>query len=555
MVQKQKSDKWLILQSFVFLVLSLSFIMPSGDTHCPSGVCTLSIGNWHLHDALWHISLSKLGFVSWPLANPFISGQVLHGYNFLIDYILYLLIKIGISPFFSFFKILPIVAGILYVWTVTKFVQSRTSSPLKANLLAFFLYFGSSFSYLATIYASSTFYYASLRGFPVVSSIQPATMFLNLQFAFSLSIILWILMILARPMFKRRAQILGALFFILFGLKFYAGIIALGLVGGITFLRGVRKGLKAIRLPEIFTISLGSIVGLVIFYGISGSTQIPFTWAPFAITHLLIDDPLLFYNHSLTLARYYLYANNTGFSPRLIGIELYSIGLFLLINFGTRIISCIYVIKESIHRTLSDEYLVITGIILLTVLVPILFVQDGGWYNTMQFLYYGVWLSGIVMTEMLFEIVSTSWKYRYIFFVAIILFTIPNDIEQIRYLTAEQVSIGSDELKALSILKAAPPGVVHIFNSEHKNALVPALAEKFTYYLDTDQLMVTHAEYQDRLAFMTKYSGGSITTVPANYYLIYKNEWGTEDAIRALTSPTQYELIYDSNEIALYHKI
>lgn len=553
-MQKAPRDTWLIVQSVIFMILSLSFIIPSGNTICGDGICTLRIGNWHMHDALWHISLAKLGFVSWPLQNPFIAGESLRGYNFLLDFILFGLTKLGISPFFSFFKLLPVIAGLLYVWSVIKFVGSRTADRLKANLLAFFLYFGSSFSYLATLYAGHTFYYASLRGFPVVASIQPATMFLNLQFAFSLSIILWILIIMRKEVFKRRAIILGILFFLLFGFKFYGGVVALLIVGGLE-LFNLKKKLNTSKILELIAVVIGSGIGILLFYGLSSSTSFPFSWAPFALTHLLIDDPLLFYNHSLTLARYYLYTNSSGFSPRLWMIEGLSILLFLLINFGPRILSFIYVAKESIRKSLSDEYKIFTLVIVLTATAPILFVQDGGWYNTMQFLYYGVWLSGILMAEMLFELLQSKNRFKYIIVAAVILLTLPNNVEQLRFITADQNIVSDDELKALNVLKDSPTGVVHIFNSEHKDALVPALAEKPTYYLDTDQLMVTHAPYEERLAFMKKYSGGSITTVPANYYFIYKNEWGTEDAIRALTSPTQYELIYNSQGIAIYHKL
>ncbi len=554
-MRKCSIDTWLIIQSLIFLFLALSFIVPNGNTSCIGDICTLSIGNWHMHDALWHISLAKLGFTSWPLQNPFMAGETLHGYNFLLDFILFGLTKLGISPFFSFFKLLPIVAGLLYVCSVVKFVSSRTTNRLKANLLAFFLYFGSSFSYLATLYAGQTFYYSSLRGFPVVSSIQPTTMFLNLQFAFSLSIILWIIMLMGRQAYKRRALVLGILFFILFGFKFYGGVVALALVVGMQLIESLKKRITLSKILELVAIGTGSVAGILIFYGLSTSSSFPFTFSPLALTHLLIDDPLLFYNHSLTLARYYLYENNSGFSPRLWVIEGVSILLFLLINFGPRILSFFYVVKESIAKNLSDEYKIFSLIIVLTAIIPILFVQDGGWYNTMQFLYYGVWLSGILMAEMLFNILQSKNRWKYIFVGAIVLLTIPNNIEQLRYLKSEKNVISSDELRALSVLKDAPPGVVHIFNSEHKDALVPAIAEKPTYYLDTDQLMVTHAPYQERLAFMQKYSGGSITTVPADYYFIYKKEWGTEDAIRALSSPTQYELIYDSQNIAIYHKL
>ena len=527
-----KTHFWLLLQAIVFLFISLSFIIPSGNYSCISGVCGLWIGSWQMHDALWHISLAKLGFGTWPLHNPFMAGASLHSYNFLLDAIIYGLSQLGISPFFSFFKLLPVVAASIYVVSVFSFLHSRTLDLVRANLLAFFLFFGNGMSYLATLYQDHSFYYASLRGFPVVTSIEPTTMFQNLQYSFSLSLLLWLLILLKKSVTKWTPLFYGFIFFLLFGFKFYAGVV--GILIALGYLWRQFKSLLAI--------GSGSLLGLVIFYGLSSHSGFPFVWAPFALTHLLIDDPLLFYNHSLTLARYYLADHLHGFSPRLIFIEGWSVFLFLMVNFGVRIIGFFYGISHRAWLTL---------VILITILLPIFFIQDGGWYNTMQFLYYGVWLSGILLAEWLASLIHSHWKLGMLITVIAIILTIPNDLEQLRLLTAPQILVGREELQALSILKDSPPGTVHLSDPIHKTGLVPALAEKYPYYLDTDQLMVTHSDYQDRLAYLTKYSGGSITQVPAQYYLIYKQDVGSPDAIQALDHP-EYTKLYDSPTITLF---
>lgn len=541
-----------LVQSVIFLFLSLSFILPSGNYNCINNICNLSIGNWHLHDSLWHLSLVNLGFESWPLQNPFLAGEPLSNYNFLIDYVIYLLSRLGVPPLLSFFKILPILGALLYVWSVAKFVRATSSDQLKQNLLAFFLYFGSSFSYLATLYKGDGLYYATLRGFPVISSITPTTMFLNLQFAFSLSLILWIIMIIRDRNRPAKPLFLGILFFALFGLKFYGGVVALLLILGYSFRSIIYRRYTLSHFLELIVIGVFSLASLAIFYGFSGESSSPFAWAPFALTRLMIDDPLLFYNHSLTLARYYLYENRVGFSPRLVAIELYSIALFLIFNFGTRLIGICYGMIAVIKKRLDFHHLTSLIVILITALIPIIFVQRGGWYNTMQFLYYGTWLSGLLLADLLYKLSTSKLPGKKIFLVVVIIFTLPTLLDQFRYLQAEQVVIGHDELAMLNTLKALPSGVVHITNPEFKNALVPALAHKPVYYLDTDQLMVTDSPYQDRLATIKKYSGGSITSVPADYYLVYKSEYGSDAAILALSNPQVFELTYDSADLALY---
>lgn len=543
---------YLFVQAIVFLFLSLSFIIPNGNYSCVESVCSLSIGSWHLHDSLWHLSLVNLGFSTWPLQNPFLAGEYLSNYNFLIDYLIYLLKMVGISPLISFFKILPIFGALLYVLSVTRFVGFMTSDRLKQNLLAFFLYFGSSFSYLSTILRGDGLYYATLRGFPVIASINPPAMFLNLQFAFSLSVILWIIMILKNQGHTHKTLVLGILFFILFGLKFYGGVVAILLLLGYSLSHLFVHKYTKINLVQMIVVGIFSLASLAIFYGLSSHSDSPFAWAPFALTRLMIDDPLLFYNHSLTLARYYLYENKLGFSPRLIAIELYSIGLFYLFNFGTRILGLGYTLYLLLKKHIAIDHIIFLIIILITALIPLLFVQRGGWYNSMQFLYYGAWLSGILLAELLFKLTRSKLILSKLVVGLIIVFTLPTTIDQLRYLNEEQVVIDHDELTMLNILRELPPGVVHITNSEYKNALVPALAHKPVYYLDTDQLMVTSSLYEERLAIIRKYSGGSITSVPADYYLVYKEEYGSDAAIIALSNPKVFELSYDSQDIALY---
>ncbi len=545
--------KLFIVQSVIFSAIALSFILPNGNFSCVGVSCTLSIGNWHMHDALWHISLAKLGFNTWPLTNPYMAGQTLTGYNFLLDYLLHLLTKIGISPFVSFFKLLPILATAIYVFSVTSYIKSVTANKIKANILAFFLYFGSSATYLATLYAGKTFYYASLRGFPVVSVINPSTMFLNLQFAFSLSVFLWIMIVRKWGSSWGKNLLLLVLFFIMFGFKFYGGAVALAYYLGTKGIDFIRKR-RLSDLFSIFPVLLGSSLGLLLFYGLSKNPEFPFVWSPLSLTHLMIDDNLLFGNHSLTLARYYLYENSTSFSPRLWAIEGVSIILFLIINFGTRLLGIYYAIKQVLAKKLSPEQVVITLVILLTAVAPILFVQSGGWYNTMQFLYYGTWLAGLLSAELVFELVSNKSLTGWILVLIIILLTIPNCLEQLRFIKEPQSVVSSDEMSALALLQKQPDGIVHVSESVHKQGLVPALAEKSTYYLDTDQLMVTHVNYEDRLAYINKYSGGSISMVIADYYLIYKADYGSTDAMAALSSRA-YDLLYDSSTIALYKKL
>lgn len=532
--------KWLLsIQAIIFALISLSFIVGNGLYRCLNGVCGLYIGSWHMHDALWHLSLIKLAFNSYPFQHPFMSGQLLTGYNYGLDLVMFAITRLGLDPLFIFFRLMPIMAALLYVYLVIRFVRATYPQSLASqNLLAFFLFFGNSMSYLATLYASHNFDYATLKGFPVVTSLQPVSMFLNLQYAFSLSFFLMLILLMRRSTSWRNNLYLGLVIFILWSLKFYAGAVAM-LYLILSSLAHLRQ-----KLPLLGLSLVGTFLAWGIFYR-GGGQGIPFAFSPFALSHLMIDDVLLFYNHSLTLARYYLYEHGGLTSPRLWLVELYCVILFILLNFGVRIFGLI----GYIFNRRRDLPLIIT--IIITLSAPLLFVQKGGWYNTMQFLYYGVWLAGISSASWLINIAKVSWRR-----IAIILFivlSLPNTLEQISYFSKKQDVIEQRELLAMEALGKLPPGVVHLSQPHKKNGIVPALSGKFPFYLDTDQLMVTGVDYLPRLELIKKYSGGSIMSVPADYYLIYKNDEGSTDSLRNMDLGS-FESLYDDELLRLYRR-
>jgi len=162
-----KTNKLLLLQAVLFFFLSISLIVTNGLYSCWWGSCGLYIGQWHMHDALWHISLVKSAFNSFPFPHPFFAGGTVYGYNYFIDLILFALTKFGLEPFFVFFRFLPIVISVLYIFVSIQYVKSQSKGSTQINSIIFFLFFGSSLSYLATLYADNTFFYSSMRGFPV----------------------------------------------------------------------------------------------------------------------------------------------------------------------------------------------------------------------------------------------------------------------------------------------------------------------------------------------------------------------------------------------------
>lgn len=529
-----RTNRLLRWQALLFLFVSLSLIVTNGLSNCWFGACGVTVGQWHMHDAFWHISMAKIAFNSWPFAHPFFAGETVFGYNYFIDLILFALTKIGINPFVGFFQILPICIALAYVIMVVKYTTTFCRNQLEINATSFFLFFGNSLAYLATLYAQHTFFYASLRGFPVVTSIQPTMMFLNLQYALSLVGILLVLYIFKTSRKPRSLIWLTLLSFAVSGLKFYGGIVLMLMMGGMIGLRLLRRDHVKLRLVQLTVMTLGTLAASALFYSNAGSDGFPFAFWPLALPHVLIDDPVLFNNHSWTLARYFLYEHGGWRSPRLLALESFTVFLLAIMNFGTRLIGLAVLGVKKLRSQLNLDDGIILLVIAGTFAMPVFFVQDGGWFNTMQFLYYGIFLASLYAGRVLtFLLGSNKWWSR-LLAVGVIVLTLPNMIEQLRFVTAKQNIIPQSEVEVLEKLSHAPGKVVYISNPEAKNAIVPALSGKTAYYLDVDQLMVTHIDYAARREEVLHVNPQNIASLPVDYFYIYRRDEGGEALIAAL---------------------
>lgn len=538
-----KHNKYILIFSFFFIILSGSLIFNSGYKSCETSGCSYYFSEWQMHDALWHISLAKLAFDSYPFTNPFYSGANLSGYNYFLDLVLYGMQFFKIDAIIGYFFVLPTLAIIFYLYSSWIFLRDYCSSLFERYLASFFLYFATSLSYLATLFSSSTLNGATLRGFPVVTSLHPPSMLLNLPYAFSLPILLYILVWLKKNPSKSSPLLFLVLAFLVFGLKFYAGIVLIILVVMCSNIRVI--------LGRTIGLIIGTLSAYLLFY-FHGELGFPFVYDPLALVHLMIDDIHLFYNHSQTLARYYLYENLSTFPVRLIAIEVFSIILFLTLNIGTKMLSFFFL--RSIKKLSKIDKVILLLSLFLT-LIPILFVQKGGWYNTMQFMYYSSFLLSLATVKILSVIYQNRPKKAVIVGLIITLPLIPTTLEQLNYYFLPKNQVGIDEVNALITLKSYPDGVVHVNRPWAKRALIPALAEKRMYYLDSDQLMLMSNKHTERLDLVRKYDGGSIAEIPADYFYIYHDEVASPDSLKSLRQNPGFVVIYESGNITIFYRL
>jgi hypothetical protein len=509
-IKKNKPLLFVIIPGFIFhMIVSI----PNGSYYCFKNACGLFFWGAHGHDAIWHLAVENVSFSRFPFIFPTFQGGLLQGYNYLIDLVIFLLSKIGIPSLFSYFKLLPIIWFILFTFSGIKLGRKIHDSPLFVAILLFFFYFAGSFGYLITL-----FHHQTLLGSSANLAMQAGLSLVNVQFAFSLVILLWILLLIKDQAIKTHHIVLfGLLVFINFGLKFYGGVVSFFIVGLYFLLLFFLKKLSITK--SIFAmgiLGLFALLSVLAFYNPFASIKSGsiLSFHPFAIIHPIIEEPDLIYMKDMVNARYYLMEHGIG--PRLIEIELFSLFIFLLFNFGTRVFGFFYMpyllIKK---RFLSFDFILLSGVIISTALA-VLFVQKGQWWNTIQFFYYALFLSNFFIAYLLYDLYKSKKLISTAISIVILLATLPINIDIVYSFISfpAPTYIPSFEIKALTVLKDQPDGIVltshanKSLSSMYKTPLplsvyddtayVAAFAHKQLYYADRTQLELTGIDFKSR---------------------------------------------------------
>lgn len=549
-------------------------VLPSGSYYCFKNKCGLFFWGIHEHDAIWHLALSSVSFKQWPFITPTYAGGLLSGYNFLLDFFIFVLTKIKIPAIFTYFKLLPIFWFLAFTYLAIVFGRKIKDSPLFVTLLLSYFYFGGSFSYFFTLYHNK-----NLQGSSGMLAMQAGHSLTNLQFAFSLVILLLIVNLLKKKSFRWKTTIvIGLLLFIQLGLKFYGGVVSIFFVYLYYLLLCFRdinsltlKNIKPIA-THLAIISLFIILSLFIFYNPLSTIFIKakpiLRWAPFAIVHSIIEEPTLFYLKNVVNARYYLYSK--GFGPRLLIIELFSLLLFLFFNLGIRILGFCYFGYQLIKKKLTVFDLVIFLTIIFSTFLTVFFIQGGEWWNTIQFFYYAIFLSNIFIAQLLYQILRKKNPLRLVIAVLFIFLTLPQNIDLIKGYNVLKIPayLPKEEIQALNFLKNQPKGIVYTsfygadkdiknkINSPYPlfavvdSSYVPAFSEKQVYLANIHVLKITDVDYEKRLKRIVDNDCSILEEV--NY--IYKIKICDDNLIsQCLTNKNrQFKKIFENNLIEIY---
>jgi len=558
-IKKHPFLLFLIVPAF-FLYMSLSF--PNGSNYCYQEKCGIYFWGVHGHDAIWHLALIENSFKQFPFVSPIFSGAQLSGYNYLFDLIIYLVTIITpLSSLIIFFKIIPVLWFTVFTILAIKLARKIKDDKIFVFIFLFFLFFSSSFTYILTLIKDKT-----IIGSAGLLSQQILHTMYNSQYALSILTILYLLIkILENKINLRIVFILGSLTFINMGLKFYGGAVTLVLCGLFILSKSYSIKLKnTIFYSLIILMFFG--LSILLFYSPFDSTKTGFIFgfAPFALVHPITEDPGLFYQQSLTDARYFLMTQGIG--PKLILIETINLFLFLFFYMGVRFFGLIYLGIKIITRKYKVYNLIILGTMVIATVASLLLVQKAEWWNTIQFFYYTIFLSTIYISEFIYDLyLKKDWLIK-LLIVLIFILAIPTTIDiavNSLKLFPGGTYVPKEEVEALQYLKKQPKGIVYspFFNDKIRHnqqvpiplyangdtAYVTAFSSQTSYFNDLVQIRLTGIDYKKRMQMVLSNDCRILKEID---YIYYNNNYKISRSL--FDCPTKLEFLWGNRVATIY---
>ncbi|OGK23433.1 hypothetical protein A3A46_03230 [Candidatus Roizmanbacteria bacterium RIFCSPLOWO2_01_FULL_37_13] len=608
-----RKHKFLLLIVLPAFLLYMLIIFPSGTFLCFKDACGINFWGVHGHDAIWHLAIANVSFNKFPFTAPTFAGENLYGYNYLLDFFIFLLSKIGIPTILSYFKLLPAIWFVAFTTLLIILGRKIKDSSLFVSLFLFLSYLAGSFSYLLTLFHDKT-----INGSSTLLPQPIMHMMSNLPYAFSLLPFLVILILMKeKDLNVKNVLIMGICVFLIMGLKFYGGVISIFMVVIFVILNLLQDLLSKNQIPKqvrndnvrksiIGFIAIAGFVvtGLFFFYDPirSFKTGSVFGFAPFALVHPITETPNQFYLRDLTNARYYILAQGR-IGPRFIWIEFVNLTLFLFFYLGTRIFGLFYIGIILTKATVSflrkpsltwrkQESRKITGSpirsgmtlqnnkrdkfdiavcfsILFSILLTVTLVQKAEWWNTIQFFFYAIFLLTIYLSKLVYTLTNTRKIILIIPATMILLLSIPTSIDLVRLFAVAPGAayLSVDEMKALEFLKKQPEGIIltPLYNKEWKNyqkpnqlytyedtAYISAFSGKQTYFANVLQLRLTGAPYEKRFARLKNMDCSILGEVD---YIYDIRRLLDSEKIVVKCKPKNVRKIFENKSINIYSRI
>lgn len=496
--KKFNYKKWLLI-----FIGSLSWSL----TMVKSGwIYKYGMGFWGAngHDGIWHLALAgRLAAGSFDM--PVFSSHAIQNYHLGFDFIIAWINKItGLPLTLLYFQIIPPILAVTIGILLYDFVLKWSKSDGSALWSLFFVYFGGSFGFLIGT-GESAFW-----------SQQAISSLINPPFALSLVVMLLGLMFLQKLETKRsfiNFLIPAILFGVLIEIKVYAGLLALG---GL-FVSGLLMAVKSKKYDFLFVFALSLVIALVIYLPFNKNSQNLVVFQPFWFLETMMG-----FSDRVGWPKFYsaMTAYKSGHVwLKLIPAYLVAFAIFWVGNLGTRIIKELSILRSlKNYKDIGWVQIFVYSIVVAGGIIPTFFLQKGTPWNTIQFLYYSLFFSGILAGFYMSQIKDK------LLIVALVLLTIPTTVATLKnvYIPGRPpAKVSNEELSALVFLKDQPDGTVLTYpfddNASKKaesnpprplylytsTAYVSAFTGKETFFDDEINLDITGYDWIPRKTAVT----------------------------------------------------
>jgi len=384
------------------------------------------IGFWgpNGHDGIWHLALMNQIVKKIPPANPVFAGEVLKNYHWGFDFLAALLTKI--SPFNLcdiYFRLLPLTFTFLIGLLSYQLGKKLTGDEMVGFWFVFLNYFAGSFGWVVTLLREG-----KLGGESLFWSMQSVSALINPPYALSLVALLLGLLVWDG---KRRsgkwqwAVVVGIIFGLLAGIKVYAA--ALGWLALFSFWLYKRFIKKERQFFDFLAVSVAGFLSLTILFLLGVFSGRPvLQLKPLWFTHSLIESLDKLYLPKLAILRINLARNWFSWKlPLLIFLEAILIISFLVGNLGTRVIGFWEIVKKVIRKKTGDADILLFAFLFFSLSIPLLFVQRGTTWNTIQFFYYFLFVANYYFAQHLAKATKKRSLKRFLWPGLLLFLTIP----------------------------------------------------------------------------------------------------------------------------------
>jgi len=457
-------------QKIIFIIIFIICLLIQVIPVIRSGLkYSYGIGFWgpNGHDGIWHLSL--INHISNPLKIniPIFSGETLKNYHPFFDILIAYLSKITfINSSIWLFQLFPVISAMLFLYFSFKLGEKLSGKFSGGIILMLLNSLNNSLGWMVTFIRSGNF-----NGESLFWAMQSPSNQLNPPYM--LSILLLLILIYLFTTQKPKKIILFLILIIMPIIKVYSAIPAFIIFAFYVFKN--KKYLITFFLSLFFAFLLFSL------YNSSSSTLIKFH--PFWFINSMVESSDRLYLPKIANIRYTLEASGK-IGPRLITYYLGTLIIFIIGNFAFRLIAFKEIFKNK----------AILFSILICTFIPLLFIQKGTSWNTIQFLYYAMFLANIPLA--LFLTKHLKLAYLIIALNLIPFFgSLPNYLGKI-----PPTAISNNEIKALDFLRQQPSGTVltYPYDAYLKNTLsltpLPIYAYETTSYVSAYSRQITYLE-------------------------------------------------------------